>query len=181
MNRGDFRRPPDFRSALHRAGGESSHNTIRVNKSVRRAEASTQNIVRAKLRHPRHNLVPADHLRLRQTQRVLQRLVGAQVIEMLICRGYKEIALRAVASRLPQSIVELRVELDGVHRHLDVGRGGKLGPHASHAFAGRALSLMALALKNQHVAAALFSEVPGDAGADDAAANDGDVCGFHDG
>jgi hypothetical protein len=76
---------------------------------------------------------------------------------------------------MSQALLERGVEGDGVERHADVHRSGELGAHASHAFAGGALALVGLALDDQHVFAAGGGEVPGDAGAHDAAADDDHV------
>ena len=99
---------------------------------------------------------------------------------MLLRSGDEEVALWAVVSGLPETVVELRVELDGVHRHLDVRCGGELRPHSAHALTGGSLALVRLAFDDEYVAASLFGEMPGDAGADDASAYNDDVCGFHD-
>ena len=89
--------------------------------------------------------------------------------------------LGAVAGGLAEALVEFSIEVDGEHRHLDIRSGGELGAYPSHALAGRSFALVGFALNDEDVGHARFGEMPGDAGADDASANDSDVCGFHDG
>ena len=98
---------------------------------------------------------------------------------MFLRGGEEEVALRAVSAGLTQTFVEFGVEANGVHRHLDVGCGGKLSAHSAHALAGGTFALMGFALNNKYVLASGLGQMPGNAGADDASADDGSFCGFH--
>src|SRR5271166_2389890 len=69
-------------------------------------------------------------------------------------------------------LFKLRKEGDGVERHANVHVGRELRAHAAHALSGGAETGMRLALENENIAAALLSEMVGDARSDDAAAYD---------
>ncbi len=71
---------------------------------------------------------------------------------------------------------EIPEEGDGIERHLNVHGGRELGPHATHALAGGAFALVTLAFQNENVAATCRRQLIGDAGADDAAADNDYVC-----
>src|ERR1043166_4438149 len=94
---------------------------------------------------------------------------------MLFMGGEKKVALRSVARGVPHSIVESREKANRVQRQSNVQSGGKLRPHAAHALAGRALALMALPLKHDHIPAASFGQVVGDARPDNSTADDNDI------
>ncbi len=181
MDGRDFGRAPNLCAALDSAGGEAGHHAVGIDEAVGGAEGAAENVVGAKLWDTRDNVVAADHAGLRQSELMLQRLIGAQVVEVLLRRRDEHVALRAIASGLAESFVELRVEGNRIQRHLDVGCGGELGAHAAHGFAGGAFALVGFAFDDENVAGTGLGEMPGDAGADDASANDDDVCGFHDG
>src|SRR5664279_450544 len=179
MNGGDLGRFPDSRSALSCASGEPNHHAVRIDESIGGTEAAAENVSRKKLRDAGLDGVAVHHVRLLEAERVLQNLVGAQVFQVRRNGGDEKISLRTIAAGLAEALVELSIELDGVHRHLDVGGGGELGAHSAHAFAGGALALVGLALQDEHVAASLFGEMPGYAGAYDSATHDHHVCRFH--
>src|SRR5664279_228231 len=179
MNGGDLGRFPDSRSALSCASGEPNHYAVRIDESIGGAEAAAENVSGKKLRNAGLDGVAVHHVRLLEAERVLQNLVGAEVLQVRRNGGDEKISLRTVSAGLAEALVELSIELDGVHRHLDVGCGGELGAHSAHALAGRALALVGLALQDEHIAASAFREMPGDAGADDSTANDHHVCCFH--
>jgi hypothetical protein len=71
--------------------------------------------------------------------------------------------------------IEAGEERDGVERHADIDGRGELGAHPAHALPRGALALLGLAFQHQHVAASRFRQVPGDAGADNPAADDDDI------
>src|ERR1039458_5266763 len=86
--------------------------------------------------------------------------------------GDEQVALGAVFRRMAQSFSEIRIERNGVERHLYVGRGGKLGAHAPHALAGGTLALMGFALHDQNGAATSLRKMPRNTGTYNAAADD---------
>ena len=176
-----FGRAPYLRAVFNGAGGEASHHAVGIDEAVGGAEGAAEDVVGAELGNAGDNVIAGDHVRLFQPELVLQCLIRAQVVEVLLRRRDEHVALRAVAAGLAESFVERRIEGNRVQRHLDVRRGGELGAHSAHALAGGAFALVGFALDDEHVAGSGFGEVPGDAGANDASANDDDVCGFHDG
>ena len=92
-----------------------------------------------------------------------------------MCRSFgrhEEVSLRTVARRMPQYLFEIAEKRDRVQRHPDTDIGGKLRPHAAHALSGGTFSLVTLALKNEHVAAARLGELISDARSNDTASDD---------
>ncbi len=86
--------------------------------------------------------------------------------------------MRAIVRRVAYDFIKARKEVDRVPRHLYVYRRRKLRAHAAHAFPGRALALVRLALDDQHVGTSGLRQMIGDTRADNAAPDDDDVCGF---
>src|SRR5713101_6474870 len=98
---------------------------------------------------------------------------------MTLAGRAEKISVRAIVRRVAYDFIKARKEVDRVPRHLYVYRRRELRAHAAHAFPGRALALMRFALDHQHVSAAGLRQMIGDTRADDAAADNHDVCGFH--
>ncbi len=87
-------------SALGCASREADHHAVGIDEAVGGTEAAAENVVGAKLRDAGDDVVAGDHVRLRQAERVLQGLIGLEVVEVFLCGGDEEIALWAVASGL---------------------------------------------------------------------------------
>ena len=136
-------------------------------------------VVDPKLRHEFENVFRPDPFNIRHAERLLAFHVGFQIGDMLFVGRAEKITMRPIISRVPDDLVELRKEIDRIFRHLDVDRRGELRAHAAHALTRRAFTLMRLALKHEHVRAALLREMISDTRSDNAAADDDDVCGLH--
>src|SRR6476619_1837773 len=91
----------------------------------------------------------------------------------------KKIALGPVIGRMADDFFKPGIKGNRIQRHLNVDRGRKLGAYAAHTLARRSLALRAFALDHQHALAACMREMPRDAGADDAAADDNYVRRLH--
>src|SRR6266705_3979670 len=85
----------------------------------------------------------------------------------------------AIVGRVTDDFVKLRKEVDRILRHLNIDRCGELRAHPAHTLAGRAFALMRLALDHEHICATGLSELISDTRADNAAADDDHVRGFH--
>src|SRR4029077_20780119 len=153
-------------------GHESVHHAIGINETVSGAEAATEDVVRAKLRQHVTDFVGRKQARRGETKFFLALEIVAQVREVGIFSGEEEIALRAVISGMADDLFKPGIEGNRVQRHLYVHRRGELRTHASHALTGGALALRAFTLDDQHALAARMRKMPGDAGADDSAADD---------
>jgi hypothetical protein len=105
--------------------------------------------------------------------------VVTQIGDMRVLGSKEKIALRTIVSGMADDFFKLRIEGNLIQRHLNVDGRGKLRAHAAHALAGGALALRAFPLDHQHAFAARMREMPGDAGANNAAPNDDYVCCLH--
>jgi|SRR5579871_4618099 len=103
-------------------------------------------------------------------------VVSAQILEVALGGGDEEIALRAISGWMSEGCFEVAKKRNGVERHLNADRRGELGPDTAHAFSGGAFALGGFALQDHDVAAAGGCELVGDAGSDNAAADDDYVC-----
>src|SRR5690348_9237541 len=74
---------------------------------------------------------------------------------------------------------KLRIEGNRVQRHLYIDGRGELRAHSAHALAGGTFSLRTLTFDHQHALAAAVREMPGDAGANNASADDDYLCRLH--
>src|SRR5438876_7482234 len=100
---------------------------------------------------------------------------------MIFVRGAEKITMCAIIRRMTDDFIELRKEVDRILRHLNIDGRRELRAHAAHALTRRALALMRFTLDDEHVRATCLCEVISDTGADNAAADDDDVRGFHEG
>src|SRR5439155_10424515 len=94
-----------------------------------------------------------------------------QVAHVTRPRRHEQVALRAVAARMPHYLIENAEERDRVQRHLYAGRGGKLRPDATHALAGRPLAQVRLPFDDYNAAASRFRQVIGYARTDNSPAD----------
>src|SRR3989442_9878569 len=100
---------------------------------------------------------------------------------MIFVRRAEKISMRSIIRRVAHHVIEPRKEVDRILRHLDIDPRRELRAHTAHALPGRAFALMRLALQHQNIRATGLREVISDARANDAAADDDDVRGFHKG
>src|SRR5262245_19901211 len=84
--------------------------------------------------------------------------------------------MRAVIGGLAGRFFEAREEVDRIERHLDIDWCGELSSDTAHAFAGRSQSLLLFALDNYHIGTSLFSQVVGNARADDPTSDNNNIC-----
>ena len=91
-----------------------------------------------------------------------------------------QISLGTIVARVSQAFFKAGIERNRIQRHLDVDRRRELRPYAAHALARGSLALRRLALDYQNIFAAGGREVVGDAGGNNASADEDDVCGLHD-
>ena len=174
----DLSATPEFGAAFDGARHEAGHDALRVDKSVGRAEASSDDVVRAKLRQYLANVVRREQFDVLQTKRLLPGAVGAQIVHVPIVGGHEQIAMRPVSGGMAGGLFESGEERNGVNGHADVHVGCELRAHAAHAFAGGPKTLPSLAFNDQHVLAACFGKMKRDAGPDDSGADDDHVRGL---
>jgi len=179
LDPGNRRIQPKPHALLARVEHEPHHHAVRIDEAIRRTECAADYVFNAKLRHELENVLRPDPFNVLHAERLLPLHVGSQIGNVLFAGRAEKITMRAVISRMPDHFVELRKEVDRILRHLNVDRRRELGAHAAHALARRAFALMRLALKHEHVGAALLSQMISDTRSDNAAADDDDVCGFH--
>src|SRR6266567_2613553 len=174
----DLRIQPQPHTFLARVQHESHHHAVRIDKTVSRAERAAKNVVRPKLRHHLHDVFRRDPFDVPHAERILPFTIRFQVSKMIfVCRA-EEITMCAIIGRMTDDFIELRKEVDRILRHLNVDRRRELRADTAHTLPGRALALMRLALDHQHVRATGLREMISDARANDAAADDDDVCSF---
>ena len=99
LNGRDLGRAPDLRAALSCASGEADHHAVGIDEAVGGAEAAAQDVVGTQLRHAGDDVVAGDHAALVQSERILQRLVGPQIVEMRRLGGDEQVSLRTVVRR----------------------------------------------------------------------------------
>jgi hypothetical protein len=87
--------------------------------------------------------------------------------------------LRAIIGGMADDLFKAGIEGNRVKRHLNIHGRGKLRAHTAHTLACRTFALGTLAFDHQHVFAACMREMPRDAGANNAAADDDYVCCLH--
>ena len=160
-------------------GHEANHGAVGIDETVGRAEAAAEDVIGAELREQAADLVAGDEAHVLQSHRNLLFEIGAQVGQVFFAGRAEEVSLGAVVARVAEALFETGIEGDGVERHLDVDRRRELSADAAHALAGGSLALGVLALDDEDVLAAGGDEVAGDAGADNASADEDDVCGVH--
>ena len=152
---------------------ESDHHAIGIDEAIGRTEAAAEHIVGAQLRHASRQCRRASPCELASVPAIFAAPGWcADSRDATAWWRRTDIPADGIPPGWPSRSSNAAVKRDGVQRHLNVRRGGELRAHSAHALAGRAFALMRFALDDQHVAATCFGQVPGDAGADDAAAND---------
>src|SRR6185437_14572966 len=96
----------------------------------------------------------------------------AQIFHVAIVGRHEQVALRAVARRMPHGLLEIAKKRNRIQRHANARIRGKLRAHAAHALARRSFALVRFALQDDDIAASRPRELISDAGPDDSASDD---------